>query len=252
MYTRIKTNAELDHMREGGAMLARTLRLLSEKVTEGTTTKHLARIAADELKKMGGEPAFLNYPGATPFPDVICMSVNDAVVHGIPDDIPLKSGDVLSMEFGVRYRGMIVDGAITVVCGKSTSQLDDLLKYTRSSLEEGLAQIKEGCQVGDIGWAVQKVLDKKGYGIVRELVGHGVGHAVHEDPNIPNYGRKGTGPQLVAGMTVAIEPMATLGKEAVYTDDDGWTVRTRDGSIAAHFEHTVLVTDDGFEILTIE
>lgn len=237
-------------MRTGGKMLATILELLRLSVAPGISTKELANIAAKELKKLNGEPAFLHYPGLTLFPDVICISVNDAVVHGIPTGDPLKSGDVVSLDFGVRYRGMIVDSAITVVCGQPNTQTADLLKYTKASLEEGMASVKHGCHVGDISHAVQNVLDKKGYGIVRELVGHGVGHEVHEDPNIPNYGRKGSGPQLVSGMTIAIEPMATLGKEAIYTDEDGWTVRTRDGSMAAHFEHTVLVTDDGFEILT--
>jgi methionyl aminopeptidase len=146
---------------------------------------------------------------------------------------------------------MITDSAISVICGTGTAQVQNLLKYTEQSLGEGLAAVRDGCYVGDIGFAVQRVLEKHGYGIVRELVGHGVGHAVHEDPNIPNYGRKNTGPQLFKGMTVAIEPMATLGRDAVKVDGDGWTVRTADGSLAAHFEHTILVTEDGCEILTL-
>jgi methionyl aminopeptidase len=250
MYTRIKTDTEIENMRTGGRMLAQVLELLKVQVEPGVTTRQLSDVAASELKKLGGEPAFLNYPGVTPFPAVICMSVNDAVVHGIPDDTPLKEGDVLSMDFGVRYRGMIVDSAIAVVCGRADPKIAELLQYTESSLEAGLGVVRNGCRTGDIGAAVEKVLNKKRLGIVRDLVGHGVGHEVHEDPNIPNYGRAGTGAQLVAGMTIAIEPMATLGKDGVFVDSDGWTVRTKDGSIAAHFEHTVLVTENGYEILT--
>lgn len=248
MYTRVKTDQEIENMRIGGKMLATVLERLRPEVVPGISAKDLADLARKELKKLGGEPAFFGYQG---FPDVICISVNDEVVHGIPKkSTVLKDGDIVSLDFGVRYKGMIVDAAISVVCGESTEEKDTLLKLTEDSLHAGLAVIKNGCKVGDIGFAVQKVLDKKNYGIVRDLVGHGVGHAVHEDPNIPNTGRKGSGDTLVAGMTIAVEPMATLGKEGVYTDVDGWTIKTKDGSLAAHFEHTVLITDNGFEILT--
>jgi methionyl aminopeptidase len=248
MYTRVKTLPEIEAMRTGGRILAQVLDTLKPRVTAGISTKELNDIAAAELKALGAQAAFLGYQG---FPESICISVNDEVVHGIPSrDNIIKDGDIVSLDFGVMYKGMITDAAISVVCGRGTHQVKDLLKYTEQSLYEGLSVIKNGCHAGDIGQAVQQVLDKHRYGIIRELVGHGVGHAVHEDPNIPNYGRKNTGPELVAGMTLAIEPMATLGREAVVVDPDGWTVRTRDGSWAAHFEHTVLVTDEGFEILT--
>lgn len=248
MFTRVKTDVEIEAMRSGGKILAAVLQHLAPKVEPGISTKELSNLAAKELKSLGGQPAFLGYQG---FPEVICISINDEVVHGIPKDTTiLQSGDVVSLDLGVLYKGMIVDGAVTVVCGTSDQKRDNLLEYTRSSLDEGLAAIKDGCHVGDIGYAVQKVLDKHGYGIVRDLVGHGVGHAIHEDPNIPNYGQKNTGAKLVSGMTMAIEPMATTGRDAIYTDSDGWTIRTRDGSLAAHFEHTVLVTKGGCEILT--
>jgi methionyl aminopeptidase len=249
VYTRVKTEAEIEAMRTGGQMLATVLSLLRQKVAPGFSTGELDEIAARELKALGGEAAFLGYDG---FPGSICISVNDEVVHGIPSkDKVLQDGDIVSLDFGVRYKGMITDSAITVVCGQAAPEVNDLLKYTSQSLQEGLAVIKDGCRAGDIGYAIQKVLDKKGYGIVRELVGHGVGHAVHEDPNIPNYGRANTGPELKSGMTIAVEPMATLGGDGIKVDADRWTVRTRDGSLAAHFEHTILVTKDGCEILTL-
>lgn len=249
MYTRVKTKPEIEAMRTGGQMLASVLDLLKTNLAAGMSTKELNNIAAKELKALGGQAAFLGYQG---FPESICISVNDEVVHGIPcHDKIINRGDLVSLDLGVIYKGMITDGAISVVCGDAKKQTRDLVMYTSQSLLEGLAVIKNGCHVGDIGFAVQKVLGKQGYGIVRDLVGHGVGHAVHEDPNIPNYGRKNTGPQLSRGMTIAIEPMATLGREAVVLDPDGWTVRTRDGSLAAHFEHTVLVTDEGCEVLTL-
>ena len=248
MYTRVKTEAEIEYMRVAGRMLATVLQSLKPIIVDGISAYEIDQTAASELRKLGGEAAFLNYQG---FPGSICISVNDEVVHGIPSkEKIIKDGDIVSLDFGVSYRGMITDSAISVVCGKGTQQANDLLRYTEQSLLEGLSVIKDGVRVGDIGYAIEKVLNKKGYGIVRELVGHGVGHAIHEDPNIPNYGCKNTGPELTRGMTVAIEPMATLGSDAVKVDSDGWTVLTRDGSLAAHFEHTVLVTDDGCEILT--
>jgi methionyl aminopeptidase len=236
-------------MRESGRMLATVLEALRPRVKAGMTTKDLAKIAADELKPLGGEPAFLGYQG---FPDVICISVNDEVVHGIPSDTKiLKEGDIVGLDFGVRYRGMITDAAISVIVGKPLRASEKkLLQITEESLAAGIAVLKDGVRTGDIGAAVEAVLKPHGYGIVRDLVGHGVGHQIHEDPNIPNYGRANTGPWLEAGMTIAIEPMATLGKDRVYIHDDGWTVSTYDGSRAAHFEHTILITEDGAEILT--
>lgn len=246
MYTRVKTTGEIEAMRTGGQMLAQVLSHLKTKVKAGISTQELNDIAAKELGSLGGQAAFLGYKG---FPGSICISVNDEVVHGIPKpDKFLDDGDVVSLDMGVIYKGLITDSAVTVVCGREPN---NLVKFTQQALEEGINVAQAGCHVGDIGQAIQSVLDKQGFGIVRDLVGHGVGHAVHEDPNIPNYGRSGSGPQLSRGMTVAIEPMATLGREAVVLDPDGWTVRTRDGSAACHFEHTVLITEDGCEVLTL-
>jgi len=247
MYTRVKTDAEIVNMRESGRMLAAVLSYLEPKVVPGITTLELADLAAKELKSLGGEPAFLGYNG---FPDVICISVNDEVVHGIPSKLVVNDSDLVSLDFGVNYRGMITDSALTVVAGTSKPKLDELVRYTERSMLAGIDVLKDGVRTGDIGAAVEAVLNLKKYGIVRDLVGHGVGHHVHEDPNIPNYGRAGSGPSLKAGMTIAIEPMATLGTEKVYVEDDGWTILTTDGSWAAHFEHTVLITEDGAEILT--
>lgn len=249
MYTRVKTSDEIESMRISGRILATVLGVLRPKVEAGISTKELNDIAAKELKSLGGEAAFLGYQG---FPESICISVNDEIVHGIPrKDKIVNDGDIVSLDFGVIYKGMITDSAISVICGKGTQQVRDLVRYTEDSMYEGLAVLKNGCHTGDVGFAVEKVLNKHGYGIVRELVGHGVGHAVHEDPNIPNYGRRNTGDELMRGMTIAVEPMATLGREGIQVDDDGWTVRTVDGSLAAHFEHTVLITDDGHEVLTL-
>lgn len=246
--TRVKTSDEISAMRESGKMLATVLKKLRVEIAVGMSTKDLAEIAKQELRSLGGQPTFLGYFG---FPDVLCVSVNDEIVHGIPrKERVIKHGDIVSLDFGVSYRGMITDSAITVLMGKANSAVQRLVNDTERSLMAGISVIQAGISVGDISYAVQKSLDKGKYGIVRDLVGHGVGHELHEDPNIPNYGKKGTGPKLNAGMTIAIEPMATLGDYRIKTDADGWTIRTADGSLAAHFEHTVLITHDGYEVLT--
>lgn len=249
MLTKIKTHDEIAAMRESGKMLATVLQLLKKQLQVGMTTKDLADIAGRELHALGGKPTFLGMYG---FPDMLCVSVNDEVVHGIPSEKKvIQDGDLVSMDFGVTYHGMITDSAITVIAGKATSDRAKMLvSATEESLLRGLAVLKHGTRVGDLAGTIQEVLDSAKLGIVRDLVGHGVGHELHEDPNIPNFGRKGTGMELQKGMTIAIEPMATLGDFRVYIDIDGWTVRTNDKSLAAHFEHTVLITDDGAEILT--
>lgn len=247
MFTRVKTPAEIESIRISGKMLATVLELMRKNTGVGAVPKELAAKAAKELKSLGGKPAFLNYHG---FPSVICISVNEEVVHGIPNDRELQEGDIISYDFGVNYQGMITDSAITVPAGQLSPEVDKLVKVTKESLHTGLNQLRDGCRVGDIGAAVQKVLADNKLGNVRDLVGHGVGHELHEDPNIPNYGTKNTGPTLLAGMTIAVEPMATLGTDDVVIDEDGWTVVTADNSISAHFEHTVLVTRNGHEIIT--
>jgi methionyl aminopeptidase len=250
MFTRVKTIQEVQAMRESGRMLAEVLNVLKSRAAVGMSTLELNNIAASELKRLGGEPAFLGYQG---FPGVLCVSINDEVVHGIPKiDKIINNGDIVSLDFGVIYKNMITDAAISVIVGSPVSEKDLMLvKITEKSLLEGVNQLKDGVRVGDISEAIQTKLDKNKLGIVRDLVGHGVGHELHEDPNIPNYGRKGTGPKLDKNMTIAIEPMATLGGHDVYVSDDGWTVITKDHSRSAHFEHTILITETGAEILTL-
>lgn len=248
MMTKVKIPSELAAMRQSGRMLATVLDVLKQRVEPGMTTKDLAAIAKEELKKLGGQPTFLGYYG---FPDVLCVSLNDEVVHGLPSvKRIIQDGDIVSMDFGVTYKGMITDGAISVIAGHARPADSALVRATEQGMLKGIEQIKDGVKTGTIGAAVESVLDKQHLGIVRDYVGHGVGHELHEDPNVPNYGPKNHGPSLSAGMTVAVEPMATHGGDEVYIAEDGWTVKTEDGSKAAHFEHTVLVTETGYEILT--
>lgn len=251
MLTRVKTKREVDAMRAGGKILAAVLNLVSSQVRPGVTAAELDAMAMRELKARKAGAAFLGFRG---FPASICVSINEEVVHGIPtSDKTVKSGDVVSLDLGVAYEGMIVDSATTVIAGDPLPPDDDrqrLISVTQDSLGKGISAVRSGCRVGDISSAIQKTLESTGLGVVKELVGHGVGHDLHEEPNIPNFGRRGSGMRLVSGMTIAIEPMAALGKGGVYIDKDGWTVKTKDSSISAQFEHTVLVTDTGYEILT--
>lgn len=248
MMTQVKTPAQIRAMRESGRMLATVLVKLREALQPGMTTQDLDTIAADELKRLGGEAAFLGYQG---FPATLCVSVNDEVVHGIPGQRVIEAGDIVGMDFGVRYKGMITDAAISAIAGKPKQRGHILLlEDTQKALEAGIAAVHDQVRTGDIGHAVESSLKHRRYGIVRDLVGHGVGHHVHEDPNVPNYGRADTGPWLSKDMTIAIEPMVTLGSERVYIADDGWTIITADHSWSAHFEHTVLITQEGAEVLT--
>jgi methionyl aminopeptidase len=249
MVTQVKTKTEITAMREAGHMLGTILQLLKSQLAVGMSTKDLALIAAAELQKLGGQPAFLGYQG---FPDVICISVNDEVVHGIPrPDKTIQEGDIVGLDFGVKLRGMVTDAAISVIAGRpKTNGHIRLVQDTETALQAGIAAVHDKVRTGDIGAAVEASLQHRRYGIVKDLVGHGVGHEIHEDPNVPNYGRPNTGPWLQAGMTIAIEPMVTLGSDRVYIANDGWTVMTQDGSRSAHFEHTVLITEEGAEILT--
>ncbi|MFO0920552.1 MAG: type I methionyl aminopeptidase [Candidatus Saccharimonadales bacterium] len=247
MLTRVKTSEEIKAMRTSGQLLSDVLIKLKGSVVPGMTTKDIAEIARKELNGTGGVPTFLGMYG---FPDVICISINDEVVHGIPGDRIVRDGDIVSMDFGVTYDGMITDSALSVIAGKiKNPKHARLVRDTEAALSAGVQAVRDGCRVGDIAEAIETSLGKN-YGIVRDLVGHGVGHQLHEDPNIPNYGKAGTGTKLFNGMTIAIEPMVTLGSHKVYTDNDAWTVKTADKSWAAHFEQTILITEDGSEILT--
>lgn len=249
MFTRVKTDSEIAAMRESARILADILDKLEQTVDVGINMQEIDAIARREAKAMGAETPFLGYSDP-PFPGSICISVNDEVEHGTPRDIELASGDIVSLDFGIKYKGMISDSGRTLPIGDVSSKNMKLLDVTKQSLYAGIDAVKDGVKVGDISAAVEKVLKKAGYGIIRDLVGHGVGHELHEDPNIPNFGKAGRGPMLKAGMTICIEPMASLGDWRIVMDEDRWTLRMLDGSNAAHFEHTLLITNDGSEILT--
>lgn len=244
----IRTEAEIAAMREGGRMLAAVLQVLKQETAAGLTPQDMAVIAKKELKALGGEPAFQGFHG---YPSVICISVNNQVQHSIPNAIPFQEGDVVNFDFGVTYHSMITDAGITVCVGdKVTPNTKRLIVGTERALHDGLRAVRAGAHVGDVSAAIERTLRKYKLGIVKELVGHGVGRELHEDPEIPNYGRSGQGAILKAGMTIAIEPITTLGNPAIYEARDGWTLLTQDGSWSAQFEHTVLVTATGCEILT--
>lgn len=248
MLTQKKTPDEIAAMREGGRMLAQVLELLSKATKPGASPQEMSGLAAKELERLGGQPAFKGFEG---YPDIICVSVNNQVQHAIPTGRTFIEGDIVNYDFGVKHKGLITDGGITVGVGKIKPEVQKMLQGTERALYAGINAVKDGCRVGDISAAVEAVLRQYKLGIVRDLVGHGVGHYLHEEPNIPNYGSKGTGPVLKSGMTVAIEPITTLGGERIVLDNnDGWTLWTADDSWSAQFEHTVLVTPKGAEILT--
>jgi len=245
---RPKNEVEIVAMREAGKILARVLEKIRREVKAGMTPKQVSLLAEAETTRLGGIPSFRGFEG---YPDIICISNNNEVQHSIPSERPFKNGDIVNFDYGVTVRGMVTDAGITVCIGGNPSKDDRrLLEGTEQALYAGLAAVHDGARVGDISAAVEAVLRDHKLGIVRELVGHGVGHALHEAPEIPNYGRAGTGPVLKAGMTIAIEPITTLGDHKIFQAHDGWTLLTVDGSKSAQFEHTVLVTVDGCEILT--
>lgn len=247
--TGLKTAEQLDAMRAGGKIIARIFDDIRGYVQPGQTEKQIDGYVADKIKEYGATATY--HTDEVNFPGVICISTNDEIVHGIPSDTVLEEGDVVSFDLVITYGGMKTDSAFTMVVGADPSgAVKHLLKITEQSLYAGIDAIKGPVYTGDIGEAVEKVLNKGRLGIIRDLVGHGVGLKMHMPPDVPNYGRRGTGVLLKVGDTIAIEPMATLGGEKVKTLDDGWTISTRDGSLAAHFEHTVLVTEHGVEILT--
>jgi len=243
-----KTDTEIAAMRESGRMLATVLELLRQKTTAGLTPKDMSSLAKKELTALGGKPSFLGFHG---YPDIICISVNNQVQHSIPNEVPFKAGDVVNYDFGVTYNGMVTDSGITVCVDDAlTADTKRLLEGTERALHEALRVVKAGAKVGDISATVERTLRKYKLAIVQELVGHGVGHELHEAPDIPNYGKAGRGPTLKTGMTIAIEPISTLGSPRIFQTRDGWTLLTQDGSWSAQFEHTVLVTPTGCEILT--
>ena len=243
-----KSQGELEAMREGGRITAACLRMLSGSVRPGVTTRELDSLAEEFIHDHGGRPEFKGYQG---FPASICASPNAMIVHGIPGPYRLKEGDLISLDVGVRYEGFVTDSATTVAVGEVPRETTRLLETTRRALEAATEQARPGNHLGDIGHAIQSLAESRGYGVVRDLVSHGVGRKMHEDPQIPNYGRPGTGPRLLSGMTFAIEPMITQGSYEIRLSEwDGWSIYTADGSLAAHFEHTIAVTDEGPWVLT--
>ncbi len=251
----IKTDSEIARLRKGGPILARILQQVAHAVKPGVTTKTLDNIAHALITEAGCTPAFLNYKpdGADrPYPASLITSINSEVVHGIPGEAVLKEGDIIALDLGLKYDGVFLDHAITVPVGAIAAKDKQLLSITKSALDEGIAAIKPGATVGDIGYAIESFVKPYKLGIVRGLSGHGVGREIHEDPYVPNYGKKGKGDKLKPGMVIAIEPMLTRGAEEVIQMKDGYTLKTIDGSRSAHFEHTVLIKEDGYpEILTI-
>lgn len=243
----VKSSSELERMRCSGKMVAEVLECIREKMRPGITTLELDRFAEAQCKKMKARPAFKGYGG---FPYTICASPNDRVVHGFPNSVPLVDGDIVSIDFGLIFDGFYGDSAVTFSVGEIALETQKLLDVTRQSLEDGIAAAQAGGRLSDISHAVQVCAEAHGYGVVREFVGHGIGQALHEDPQIPNYGAAGRGPQLRPGMTLAIEPMINSGTASVKVLEDGWTAVTLDGGLSAHFEHTVAVTENGPEILT--
>jgi len=247
----IKRPAEVDRMREAGAVLADILDVLHAELQPGVTTGELDEIAARMIRDAGAVPSFLGYGSHPPFPGVICTSINDEVVHGIPSrQRQLAEGDLVSVDIGCIVDGWHADCARSWSVGAVPETTRELIEMTRRGMEAGIAAALPGNRLGDVGFAIESVAHERGYGVVRPFVGHGIGRAMHEDPQVPNYGRPGTGLLIESGMCFAIEPMFTLGGDDVTVDDDGWTVRTADGTLSAHFENTIAVTDDGPRVLT--
>ena len=245
----IKTPLEIEKMRRSGQVVREVLEHVRQFVKPGASTQDLENAAAGKIKELGAKPAFKGYRG---FPCVLCTSVNEEVVHGIPSTSRvLRDGDIVSIDTGVILDGYYGDSAITVAVGEKVSpRTKRLLEVTQASLERGIEAIKPGATLGDVGAAVQEVVEAEGFSVVREFVGHGIGTRLHEDPQVPNYGRRGQGQKLREGMVIAIEPMVNAGKPDVQVLSDGWTAVTQDGSLSAHFEHTVAVTAEGATILT--
>ena len=244
----LKSRDEIGIMREAGRILAETLELLVARLRPGLLEKELDEIVRKEFRKRGVTPTFLGYHG---YPATVCVSINDEIVHGIPGDREIMDGDVVSIDLGCTYKGFVADSAVTAGVGNVSPEARRLIQVTRESLWRGIAVARAGARVGDIGAAVQAFVEERGLSVVREYVGHGVGRQMHEDPQIPNYGSPNSGPVLRSGMVIAIEPMVNTGDWRTKRDADNWTVRTLDGSLSAHFEHTLAITDGEPEVLTL-
>ena len=242
-----KTLEEVEIIKESGQILGRAHAEVAKLVAPGVRTDHLDKVAEEFIRDHGGEPSFKNYNG---FPSTLCISVNENVVHGFPSTYELSDGDIISVDCGVKYKGYHSDSAYTYPIGSVSDEILQLLRVTKESLYRGIEAAVHGNRIGDIGYAVQNYVESFGYGVVRELVGHGVGQNLHESPEVPNYGRRGRGTQLKEGLVIAIEPMVNLGGKQVVQEDDGWTIRTKDRKPSAHYEHMVAIWKDKTEILT--
>lgn len=248
----IKTENEIAFIAEGGQLLGQILQRTAKLVRPGISTYELNEFAEREILKTGGKPSFVGYGSKkNPFPAGLCTSINDAVVHGIPSEKDiLEEGDLVGLDIGMQYKGFFTDTAITVPVGKISTQAQKLMETTRQCLVNAIAVAKPGNTTGDIGYAIQTLAESAGFSVVTDLVGHGVGYAVHEDPAVPCYGEPGSGEKLYEGMVIAIEPMVCEKLPKIYFDSDGWTIRTSDGGLASHFEHTVVITKTGAKVLT--
>ena len=248
----LKTDDEIELLRQSNLLVGRTLAEVAKLIKPGVTTRQLDKVAEEFIRDNGAIPTFKGFPNpyGGPFPASICTSVNSQVVHGIPNDEPLKDGDIVSVDCGTFLNGFCGDSAYTFTVGEVSAEIQQLLKVTKEALYLGIQNAVHGKRIGDIGYAIQNHCESNGYGVVREFVGHGIGKDMHEDPAVPNYGKRGSGPLLKKGMCLAIEPMITLGDRKVYLENDSWSVRTRDKSMAAHFEHTVAVCLDAADILS--
>lgn len=245
----LKRESDIAKMRESGRILAWTLRMVSETIQPGVTPKQLDTLADKLITEKGARPSFLGYRG---YPAATCISVNNVVIHGIPSEVPLEEGDIVDLDFGVYKDGFHADSAWTFPVGKIAKNAERLLNITQESMWQGIAKAKVGAKVGEISSAVQKYVEMNGYSVVKDLVGHGIGRSIHEEPSVPNYGKPSSGALLREGTTICIEPMVNEGTHELVTLDDGWTMITKDGKLSAHFEHTVAVTRDGPEVLTVE
>lgn len=244
----LKNASQIELMKIAGRITGEALLLARDAIREGVTTKHLDDIIRAYIEKCGAKPTFLGYGG---FPGAACISVNDQVIHGIPSpDVVLQEGDIVKIDTGATYRGFVGDSANTFGVGRISPEAQKLIDCTRESFYRGTAQFKEGNRIGDIGAAIQSYCEERGYGVIRKYEGHGVGRNLHEDPGVPNFGKPGRGPRLVPGMTLAIEPMVSMGSYEVKELRDGWTVVTVDGSLTAHYEHSVALTEEGLVYLT--
>jgi methionyl aminopeptidase len=243
----IKTDEEVELLRESSLLVGKTLAVVAERIRPGATTLQLDAVAEEFIRDHGAEPGFKGYGG---FPNSLCTSVNESVVHGIPNDRPLEEGDIVSVDCGVLKNGFYGDSAYTFAVGEIASEVQKLLDVTKECLRLAIEQAVVGKRIGDIGFACQSHAEHNGYGVVRELVGHGLGRNLHEAPEVPNYGRRGNGPRLMDGMVLAIEPMINLGRKEIIHEDDGWTIVTADRKVSAHFEHDVVVRKNQADVLS--